>query len=206
MPHVRSHFLLVCDLTSCLCACVLCVRACVLCVRARVCVGPSSLGAREAIELYAQAHFCLQPPGDVIARGAIVDALSVGCIPVFFLRGQAALWPWHWNASDASVLFDWAAVGSARNATAVMHALVAMHGRTAELRRRQAAVVDAAPRLLYRGAGAAHDGARRGKDAEAEAAGGVEPDAVDVLLARLGAWAARIDTKTHAARPARAGG
>ena len=31
---------------------------------------------------YAQSVFCLQPPGDTIPRSGIVDAISVGCIPV----------------------------------------------------------------------------------------------------------------------------
>ena len=140
------------------------------------------LAAREAIELYAHSTFCLQPPGDVIARGAIVDAISVGCIPVFFHRAQAALWQWHWNASDASVLFDWSAAGSsdesAKNGTAVMDALVAMRD-TAATRRMQARVVEAARRMMYR----KREAAGGGGDAVAE------EDAVDVLVERLGRFA-----------------
>ena len=50
--------------------------------------------AMEALKLYERSVFCLQPPGDSIARAGIIDALSVGCIPVLFHRAQAALWPW----------------------------------------------------------------------------------------------------------------
>lgn len=39
----------------------------------------SGKAARSAIELYSRSVFCLQPPGDVIPRGAIVDAIAVGC-------------------------------------------------------------------------------------------------------------------------------
>ena len=44
--------------------------------------------ARGAVELYSRAVFCLHPPGDTMPRSGIVDALSVGCIPVLFHRAQ----------------------------------------------------------------------------------------------------------------------
>jgi hypothetical protein len=37
----------------------------------------------------------------------IVDALSVGCIPVFFDDRQDKLWPLWWNASITSINFRW---------------------------------------------------------------------------------------------------
>lgn len=132
------------------------------------------LGAREAVELYAQSVFCLQPPGDVIARGAIFDAISVGCVPVFFLRGQAALWPWHWNASAASVLFDWQADGAARNGSAVMQALLALY-ESGAARAMQAAVVAAAQSMTYRDRGGPPPPQRRQPQGA---------DALDVLVER----------------------
>ena len=68
--------------------------------------------AEAALRLYATATFCLQPPGDAYPRGAIVDAMAMGCIPVFFHPSQRALWPLHWRAADvatSSVLLDWSA-------------------------------------------------------------------------------------------------
>ena len=60
-----------------------------------------------ALSTYARATFCLQPPGDMVARAGIIDALSVGCIPVLFHRAQAQLWTGFWNASEAAVVFEW---------------------------------------------------------------------------------------------------
>ena len=45
--------------------------------------------------LYREATFCLQPMGDSITRKAMVDAVLLGCIPVFFHAGQRLQWPWH---------------------------------------------------------------------------------------------------------------
>ena len=41
---------------------------------------------------YARSDFCLMPPGDTLARQGIVDAIAVGCVPVFFHPGQLSLW------------------------------------------------------------------------------------------------------------------
>lgn len=61
----------------------------------------------SAVNLYAESVFCLMPPGDVLSRAAIIDAIAVGCVPVFFHRLQSALWPLHWDGRKGSVLFDW---------------------------------------------------------------------------------------------------
>jgi hypothetical protein len=73
----------------------------------------SGKNALAAVALYRRATFCLQPPGDTMARAAIVDALSMGCIPVLFHPAQLSLWPWHWNATEASVFVDWSVGGEA---------------------------------------------------------------------------------------------
>ena len=103
--------------------------------------------ARGAVELYSTSHFCLQPPGDTIPRAGIVDALSVGCIPVLFHPAQQQLWPHHWNASQASVLFDWSATRG--NASEVMQTLLAMPRERVESLQRAAA--EAARSMYYRG-------------------------------------------------------
>jgi len=59
---------------------------------------------RPVFAAYSNATFCLQPPGDAISRKGVVDALLLGCIPVFFHPDQARQWPWHFSwASEASV-------------------------------------------------------------------------------------------------------
>ena len=163
----------------------------------------SGKAARGAVELYARSVFCLQPPGDVVARGAMVDAISVGCIPVFFHPAQPALWPLHWNGARASVLFDWTDP-RLRNATATtigrekigraaaegaLQQLLQMSD--AEVLRLQRAVAKAAPRMFYRirpnvdhwstlQRGRAIDGTIDSASSLA-----VAPDAVDVLVAGL---------------------
>jgi len=123
-------------------------------------VWPSFKGsnAAKAVLLYSRSQFCLQPPGDTIARSAIVDAVSVGCIPVFFHPGQVRLWPLHWNATTASILFDFtlgrgkvlprSAVAYQANATAALRALLQMPQN--EVKRLQLAVAQAAPALIFR--------------------------------------------------------
>lgn len=103
---------------------------------------------RGAVELYATSTFCLQPPGDTIPRAGIVDALSVGCVPVLFHPAQQRLWPCYWTASKASVLFDW--TSSPRpNATNMLQTLLAMPPD--EVERLRSAGADAAQRMHYRG-------------------------------------------------------
>ena len=60
------------------------------------------------VSLYWRSIFCLQPYGDGCVRNAVLDALLLGCVPVFFHRCQRAQWPWHWGSwiANASILFD----------------------------------------------------------------------------------------------------
>ena len=52
-----------------------------------------------ATQVMQQSRFCLEPPGFGDERKAIVDALTLGCIPVTFLpRVEADLWATHWSA------------------------------------------------------------------------------------------------------------
>ena len=119
---------------------------------------PNGANALHAVAWYARATFCLQPPGDTVARAAIADAVSVGCIPVLLHPAQLRLWPWHWDASSASVFENFTNVG-ARNASwadaarGLFHRLLRMP--RAKVRALQRAVRAAAPRLVYGGEGAA---------------------------------------------------
>ena len=47
-------------------------------------ISMSGNGAEKAIQRYSDADFCLQPPGDTLPRPGIMDAISVGCVPVRF--------------------------------------------------------------------------------------------------------------------------
>ena len=170
----------------------------------------SGKAARNAVELYARSVFCLQPPGDVVARGAIVDAISVGCIPVFFHPAQPVLWPLHWNGARSSVLFDWTDPRQ-RNATATtvgrekigwaaadsaLRRLLEMSD--AEITRLQRAVARAAPRMFYRlrpDVGSALHGARA-IDGASPSLPTAPPDAVDVLV---GGLARQLYSRRHAA-------
>jgi len=56
-----------------------------------------------------QATFCFEPPGDTPSRKGIVDAVALGCIPIFTAPEQRLLWPWHVSKEEwksASVLLD----------------------------------------------------------------------------------------------------
>jgi len=164
----------------------------------------SGKNARSAIELYARSVFCLQPPGDVVARGAMVDALSVGCIPVFFHPAQAALWPLHWSGARASVTFDWTdphvrnatvatvgreRIGRAAADVALRHLLELSDAEVARLQR---AVARAAPRMYYRvRPDTNHWRGLRGTSGAVTtpltpSRPLTPPDAVDVLVAGLG--------------------
>ena len=158
----------------------------------------SGKNARAAVDLYARSVFCLQPPGDVVTRGAIVDAISVGCIPVFFHPAQPILWPLHWNGARSSVFFDWTdprqrnqnrtTLGLASldkpAAHSVLRRLIEMSD--AEVVKLQRAVARAASRMYYR--------LRPGGDVTNTlqtvpvintASPTVAPDAVDILVAGL---------------------
>ena len=186
--HAPLH---VCALCTALFS-VSCIRHCRRALFSPSCVCTVWCTLWTVVCRYAHSTFCLQPPGDVIGRGAIVDAISVGCIPVFFHRAQAALWHWHWNASDASLLFDWADAGGdgrRSNATAVMEALVGLYD-TAATRRMQRKVAEVAQRMLYRdrvgGARARPEAREHAREVHGEDVGEDDEDAVDVLVARLG--------------------
>jgi len=47
--------------------------------------------------------FCLQPEGDTPSRKSMIDAISLGCIPVLVSEGQRRLWPWHVDWDDVGV-------------------------------------------------------------------------------------------------------
>ena len=155
-------------------------------------ISMSGHGAEEALRAYQNAAFCLQPPGDTLPRPGIIDALSVGCVPVLFHPGQRTLWPAHWDGG-AAVGLDWAD-GAARprgrdhrayaaRANGALASLLSMPA--AQLREVQAKVHSAAARLVYA------DGASQPQQPP-------QTDAVDVLVDQM----RRVHLKADAAEAA----
>jgi hypothetical protein len=99
-----------------------------------------------AVSRYAEAVFCVQPPGDTVARAAIIDAVSVGCVPVLLHPAQLRLWPWHWDAALTSYHEDWTQP-TERNASRLMRRLLSMS--PVRVQKLQRAVHAAADRLVY---------------------------------------------------------
>jgi len=62
---------------------------------------------RTVVSTMLKSKFCLQPEGDTLSRKAIIDALTLGCIPVLMTEKQKKLWPWHVNWDDVSVQVDY---------------------------------------------------------------------------------------------------
>jgi len=143
-------------------------------------VSMSGNGAEEALQLYAASDFCLQPPGDTLPRPGIIDALSVGCVPVLFHPRQAELWPHHWRRSAASsVTFDW--TNGAPRPRLRDHAAYAL--RAEEALRTLAATPPARLRALQHGVAAA--AATLIYSSAAGAAPWAGGDAVDELARQL---------------------
>ena len=159
----------------------------------RVYVSQSGGASRSAVELYSQSVFCLMPPGDVVARAAIVDAITAGCVPVFFHPTQAQLWPLHWNGSATSVTFDWTSLpltaANRTNLRAALHpyakqALAELRDMPdAQVQRLQRGVREVAPGMVYTRAAQHHDG--RVETAAAVAEARAWPDATDTFVREL---------------------
>jgi len=80
----------------------------------------------EVASTYWNATFCWMPGGDDVTRKATLDALLLGCIPVFFHKGAVRQWLWHWGlwVANATVVLDADAIVS--NATHPVDALLAI--------------------------------------------------------------------------------
>ena len=63
----------------------------------------------DPLSYMKNATFCLQPGGDTPARKSLVDAITLGCIPVLFSPMQdefMPLWSWHRWRDRGRVLVD----------------------------------------------------------------------------------------------------
>lgn len=63
----------------------------------------------KAYQMKSQSIFCMEPGGFGMIRKAIVDALSLRCIPILFIKKKYAdmIWPLHWSwRSASSILID----------------------------------------------------------------------------------------------------
>ena len=117
------------------------------CAFAYPAIAPQKEDLRLMFQLYWNATYCLQPPGDAISRKGVVDCLLLGCIPVFFDPAQRTQWPWHYAAwsANASVLL------SGGNIEGTVDALDRLARIPAsEVRRMQATIAANAWRLVYR--------------------------------------------------------
>lgn len=69
-------------------------------------------------EAKMRSTFCLEPPGFGDERKAVADALTLGCIPVTFLRrGEGRFWPYHWDdewRAQTHIFLDFDEVGSGK--------------------------------------------------------------------------------------------
>lgn len=59
------------------------------------------------VDMYSKSIFCINPPGDDLARTAIIDSLALGCIPVLLHSQQSNLWKHFWNSSDCAINLSW---------------------------------------------------------------------------------------------------
>eukprot|EP00929_Paragymnodinium_shiwhaense_P097481 TRINITY_DN59146_c0_g1_i1.p1 TRINITY_DN59146_c0_g1~~TRINITY_DN59146_c0_g1_i1.p1 ORF type:complete len:924 (+),score=142.76 TRINITY_DN59146_c0_g1_i1:71-2842(+) len=81
-------------------------------------IGRSNLRQPEKLAAaMLESTFCFEPPGDTPSRKGIVDAVSLGCIPIFTAPEQRRLWSWHVSESEwveSSVLVEGHAPGSVK--------------------------------------------------------------------------------------------
>tara|TARA_Y100000741_G_scaffold85655_3_gene63125 strand:+ start:5702 stop:6667 length:966 start_codon:yes stop_codon:yes gene_type:complete len=61
----------------------------------------------EIAVMYSNSIFSIHPPGDTLARAAIIDSVSLGCIPVFLHTQQYQLWKMFWNSTDCAINLSW---------------------------------------------------------------------------------------------------
>lgn len=127
--------------------------------------------SREAVSLFVDSTFCLQPRGDSFTRRSMFDCMVAGSIPVLFWRRSAYV-QYEWflpgggerSSGEWSVFVDRRAVRE--GAVSVREVLEGIGEE--RVRRMRERVVEMIPRLVY---GGAEDGIR----------GGVM-DAVDVAV------------------------
>jgi hypothetical protein len=124
--------------------------------------------------LYARPTFCLQPGGDSPSRKGVLDAVTLGCIPVFFQEAAASLWPWHWAA--------WRT-----RASVVVPSNIWTEDAVAALQRINSSTVAVMRRTLAEHAHCLHYAApaRAGANITTEMIGSA-PDAFEIVLA--GSW------------------
>ena len=125
------------------------------------------------LELYWRSTFCPQPLGDAPTRKAIVDALAMGCIPVFLDRSTMREWTWHWGdwIERASVLIP--------HSPGLIDALRSIPA--SDIAAKQRVIAENAHRLQYN---AVDLNALRA----AAAPGSTVPDTDAVEIALLNAW------------------
>lgn len=104
---------------------------------------PAGHPIKSILKFYSGCHMCVQPPGDMLMRPGIIDAMSVGCIPVLLHKKQRAFWPSFWNARKSTLMVDM----NSKSAAAVLDRLNKVSLATLSQKRRDG--YDALPHLSY---------------------------------------------------------
>lgn len=111
-----------------------------------------------------QATFCLQPPGDTPTRRSTFDAITAGCIPVFFEELSAKMqYGWHLpeeRYAEFSVFIPKEEV--VFKGLRILDVLMGIS--RSEIRRMREAITELIPRVMYRRHGSSL-GLRTKKDA-----------------------------------------
>ena len=143
---------------------------------------PLAEPVRELAELYGRSVFCWQPMGDSVTRKAMIDAVLLGCINVFFHPLQQLHWPWHWSSwvKRASVFLDHAAIAAGR-----LDPIEELRRVPPEAIRAMQRTIAEHAHCLHYSDGTLTDGSG-GTTPYERATLGAAPDAFDVLL--RGAW------------------
>lgn len=126
----------------------------------------------SVLSVYGNSTYCLMPAGDWPSRApAMVDAMSVGCIPVIFHAQQKLLWPAHVPSWDALAVF----VDSAAVLNASVDVLALLDAIPPKLvRQRREKLRSVVPSLIYAMAD--------GDDVDDASGDGQARDAFDTLL------------------------
>ena len=150
-------------------------------------LGYQSLDALQRdIEKYYElvpllSEFCLTPPGDMLPRRGLFEALLMGCVPVLFHEGSAE-YPWYFSEKDRRDIMVFFDPDSLSND---MHELPDMLRKLLpQIVNMRARIVQLATTLQYSYADPAEADVDR-----------IGPDALDVALYRMSIAARNVTTR-----------
>eukprot|EP00249_Psilotum_nudum_P001166 c13512_g1_i1 orf=117-1913(+) len=104
-------------------------------------------GSHNAMNLFLDSTFCLQPRGDSFTRRSIFDCLIAGSIPVFFWH-QSAHWQYRWHLpADESSYSVFISKADMMNGTIIEQVLKSLPEEKVE--RMRDTVITALPHFIY---------------------------------------------------------